>query len=129
MPVNPYPVTINVLSLFAFIMVLGIVVDDAIVIGESIFAEAKADYKQKRSTIGSELEKDIDYSASVATVIAGTKRVATPSTIGVLTTMAAFAPILFVGGAAAGAPRNIAHCLFGALAAQYRSWSNPLYRQ
>jgi multidrug efflux pump subunit AcrB len=101
MPVNPYPVTINVLSLFAFIMVLGIVVDDAIVIGESIFAEAKADYKQKRSTIGSELEKDIGYSASVATVIAGTKRVATPSTIGVLTTMAAFAPILLVGGAAA----------------------------
>ena len=45
MPVNPYPVTINVLSLFAFIMVLGIVVDDAIVIGESIFAEAKADRK------------------------------------------------------------------------------------
>jgi multidrug efflux pump subunit AcrB len=101
MPVNPYPVTINVLSLFAFIMVLGIVVDDAIVIGESIFAEAKADYKQKLSAVGSASDKDIGYSASVATVIAGTKRVATPSTIGVLTTMAAFAPILFVGGAAA----------------------------
>jgi multidrug efflux pump subunit AcrB len=101
MPVNPYPVTINVLSLFAFIMVLGIVVDDAIVIGESIFAEAKADYKQKLSAVGSASDKDIGYSASVATVIAGTKRVATPCTIGVLTTMAAFAPILFVGGAAA----------------------------
>jgi multidrug efflux pump subunit AcrB len=101
MPVNPYPVTINVLSLFAFIMVLGIVVDDAIVIGESIFAEAKADYKQKLSAVGSVSDKDNGYSASVATVIAGTKRVATPSTIGVLTTMAAFAPILFVGGAAA----------------------------
>ena len=101
MQVNPYPVTINVLSLFAFIMVLGIVVDDAIVIGESIFAEAKADYKQKLSAVGSASDKDIGYSASVATVIAGTKRVATPSTIGVLTTMAAFAPILFVGGAAA----------------------------
>jgi len=101
MQVNPYPVTINVLSLFAFIMVLGIVVDDAIVIGESIFAEAKADYKQKLSAVGSASDKDIGYSASVATVIAGTKRVATPSNIGVLTTMAAFAPILFVGGAAA----------------------------
>jgi multidrug efflux pump subunit AcrB len=101
MPVNPYPVIINVLSLFAFIMVLGIVVDDAIVIGESIFAEAKADYKQKLSAVGSASDKDIGYSASVATVIAGTKRVATPCTIGVLTTMAAFAPILFVGGAAA----------------------------
>ncbi len=101
MPVNPYPVTINVLSLFAFIMVLGIVVDDAIVIGESIFAEAKADYKQKLGIDGSAPNKDIGYSASVATVIAGTKKVAMPSTIGVLTTMAAFAPMLFVGGAAA----------------------------
>jgi len=45
MPVNPYPVDINVLSLFAFIMVLGIVVDDAIVIGESIFSEAKNEFK------------------------------------------------------------------------------------
>ena len=41
MPVNPFPVTVNVLSLFAFIMVLGIVVDDAIVIGESIYTEAQ----------------------------------------------------------------------------------------
>ena len=38
-------VTVNVLSLFAFIMVLGIVVDDAIVIGESVFSEAKNDYR------------------------------------------------------------------------------------
>ena len=101
MPVNPYPVTINVLSLFAFIMVLGIVVDDAIVIGESIFAEAKADYKQKLGFDGSVPNKDFGYSASVATVIAGTQKVAMPSTIGVLTTIAAFAPMIFVGGAVA----------------------------
>ena len=93
MPVNPYPVDVNVLSLFAFIMVLGIVVDDAIVIGESIFSEAKKEFKATSATT---------YTTSVATVIAGAKKVATPSTIGVLTTMAAFAPILFVGGA--GAP-------------------------
>ena len=92
MPVNPYPVDINVLSLFAFIMVLGIVVDDAIVIGESIFSEAKNEFKATSATT---------YTTSAATVIAGAKKVATPSTIGVLTTMAAFAPILFVGGAAA----------------------------
>ena len=101
MPVNPYPVTINVLSLFAFIMVLGIVVDDAIVIGESIFAEAKADYKQKLGFDGSGPNKDFGYSASVATVIAGTQKVAMPSTIGVLTTIAAFAPMIFIGGAVA----------------------------
>ena len=34
-------VTVNIMSLFAFIMVLGIVVDDAIVIGESVFSEAE----------------------------------------------------------------------------------------
>jgi multidrug efflux pump subunit AcrB len=100
MPVSPYPVTVNVLSLFAFIMVLGIVVDDAIVIGESIFSQVKKDYKKKLADSDSP-EQDIGYNASVATVIAGAKKVATPSTIGVLTTMAAFAPILFVGGAAA----------------------------
>ena len=93
MPVNPYPVDVNVLSLFAFIIVLGIVVDDAIVIGESIFSEAKKEFKATSATT---------YTTSVATVIAGAKKVATPSTIGVLTTMAAFAPILFVGGV--GAP-------------------------
>ena len=98
MPVNPYPVDINVLSLFAFIMVLGIVVDDAIVIGESIFSQAKKEFKARSAE---DLSKGSSYKASVATVIAGAKQVATPSTIGVLTTMAAFAPILFVGGAAA----------------------------
>jgi len=96
MPINPYPVDVNVLSLFAFIMVLGIVVDDAIVIGESIFSEAKGEFKNTSAAVSDKA----GYKASVATVIAGAKKVATPSTIGVLTTMAAFAPILFVGGAA-----------------------------
>jgi multidrug efflux pump subunit AcrB len=100
MPIGPYPVTVNVLSLFAFIMVLGIVVDDAIVIGESIFSQVRKDFRKKQADIDSP-DSDIGYKASVATVIAGAKKVATPSTIGVLTTMAAFAPILFVGGAAA----------------------------
>ncbi len=106
MPVNPYPVTVNVLSLFAFIMVLGIVVDDAIVIGESIFSEAKdeankAEEKAKQLN-GGETPEDFSYVAPVETVVAGAKRVAIPSTIGVLTTMAAFLPILFIGGNVAG---------------------------
>ena len=92
-------VTVNVLSLFAFIMVLGIVVDDAIVIGESVYSEVKADYK---NTIAANPNLGTTYSASVETVVAGVKRVATPSTIGVLTTMAAFAPIIFIGGSFAG---------------------------
>lgn len=41
MPV--WPVTINVISLFGFIVVLGIVVDDAIIIGESVYTKIRAD--------------------------------------------------------------------------------------
>ena len=92
-------VTVNVLSLFAFIMVLGIVVDDAIVIGESVFSEAKSDFQQKRDA--GEIP-DGGYEASVETVVAGAQRVAIPSTIGVLTTMAAFFPIIFIGGSFGG---------------------------
>ena len=80
MPYGPWPVTINFISLFAFIMVLGIVVDDAIIIGESIYTRIRAD--------GHTLDN----------VIRGAKRVAIPATFGVLTTMAAFAPMLFIGG-------------------------------
>lgn len=68
--------TINVLTLFAFIMVLGIVVDDAIVIGESVYTEVEA------------------KGGGVKNVIIGAKRVATPATFGVLTTIAVFAPFL-----------------------------------
>ena len=102
MPVGD--VTVNVLSLFAFIMVLGIVVDDAIVIGESVFSEVKADYKSK---LASGQIPNSGYVASPETVIAGAKRVATPSTIGVLTTMAAFLPLLFIGGSFDGILRAV----------------------
>ena len=97
-------VTVNVLSLFAFIMVLGIVVDDAIVIGESVFSEAKSDFQQKRDA--GEIP-DGGYEASVETVVAGAQRVAIPSTIGVLTTMAAFFPIIFIGGSYGGITSSI----------------------
>ena len=102
MPVGD--VTVNVLSLFAFIMVLGIVVDDAIVIGESVFSEVKADYKSKLAA--GQIPKS-GYVASSETVISGAKRVATPSTIGVLTTMAAFLPLLFIGGSFDGVLRAV----------------------
>jgi len=104
MPVNPYPVTVNVLSLFAFIMVLGIVVDDAIVIGESIYSEAQQEAEKALANDGN----SGPFIASIEHVIAGTKKVAIPSTIGVLTTMAAFAPMLFIGGVVAGFQEAIA---------------------
>ncbi len=77
-----WPVTINTISLFGFIIVLGIVVDDAIIIGESIYTKIRTD--------GHTLDN----------VIRGAHRVAIPATFGVLTTIAAFAPMLFVGGVA-----------------------------
>jgi multidrug efflux pump subunit AcrB len=73
-------VTINVISLFAFILVLGIVVDDAIVTGENIFTH---------------LQRGED---STAAAIEGTQEVSTPVVFGVLTTIAAFTPLLMVEG-------------------------------
>jgi len=80
MPHGPWPVTINMISLFGFIIVLGIVVDDAIIIGESIFTKIRAD------------------GHTIDNVIQGAHKVAVPATFGVLTTIAAFTPMLFVGG-------------------------------
>ncbi|MGI9204884.1 MAG: efflux RND transporter permease subunit [Woeseiaceae bacterium] len=80
MPLGPWPVSVNTISLFGFILVLGIVVDDAIIIGESIYTKIRAD--------GHTLDN----------VVRGAQRVAVPATFGVLTTIAAFAPMLFVGG-------------------------------
>ena len=83
-------VTVNIMSLFAFIMVLGIVVDDAIVIGESVFNEAEKDYQDKLCSRATYLRQGTLLQQRL--LFRGAKRVATPSTIGVLTTMAAFLP-------------------------------------
>lgn len=72
--------TLNMLSMFAFLLVLGIVVDDAIVTGENI-------YRHQRNGMSP------DQAA-----LFGTKEVAVPVTFGVITTMAAFTPLLFVEG-------------------------------
>ncbi len=79
MPV--FGVTLNILSLFGFILVLGIVVDDAIVTGENIYSHLR----------GAE--------SSLQASIRGTQEVAIPVTFGVLTTVAAFLPIGFIEGA------------------------------
>ena len=80
MPLDPFNVSINMLSLFAFILVLGIVVDDAIIIGESAYTEIE------------------HRGLSMDSVVTGAKRVAMPATFGVLTTIAAFSPMLMVSG-------------------------------
>ncbi|MCZ4339359.1 efflux RND transporter permease subunit [Shewanella colwelliana] len=80
MPLEPFSLSINMLTLFAFILVLGIVVDDAIVIGESAYTE---------------IEK---HGHSIDNVVKGAQKVAMPATFGVLTTIAAFMPMLMVSG-------------------------------
>ncbi|MFT5140344.1 MAG: multidrug efflux pump subunit AcrB [Lysobacterales bacterium] len=75
-----FDVTINLISLFGFILVLGIVVDDAIVIGESAYTNMRA------------------KGHSIDNVLEGVYKVAVPATFGVLTTIAAFIPILMIGG-------------------------------
>ena len=74
--------SINMISLFAFIVTLGIVVDDAIVVGEAIHT------KRQQGMSPSEA------------AIAGVREVAMPVVSAVLTTIFAFAPMLFVPGPA-----------------------------
>ena len=73
--------SINMISLFAFIVTLGIIVDDAIVVGENIH------------------EKREQGMPAMEAAIAGAREIAGPITFAVLTNMVAFAPMLFVPGA------------------------------
>ncbi len=77
-----FGVSINLMSLFAFILVLGIVVDDAIVTGENVY---------------SHLQRGED---PLKAAINGTREVAVPVTFGILTTAAAFLPLAFQTGRA-----------------------------
>ncbi|NNU16748.1 efflux RND transporter permease subunit [Parvularcula sp. ZS-1/3] len=73
-------VSLNMLSLFGLLLVIGIVVDDALVVGESI---------NRQVEIGRE---------GVDAAIVGTQIVLKPVVFAVLTTMLAFSPFLFIGG-------------------------------
>lgn len=73
-------VSINMISLFGFILTLGIVVDDAIVAGEAI-------YQRRQEGMG-----------TLEASIRGIREVAGPITFSVLTTVVAFMPLLFVPG-------------------------------
>ena len=74
-------VSINFLSTFAFLLVLGIVVDDAIVVGESIHHH----------------REDLGLEAQEAAIV-GASAVARPVIFAVLTTVVAFAPWAFLSG-------------------------------
>ncbi len=75
-----FGVTMNIISLFAFLLVLGIVVDDAIVTGENVYTHLR------------HAENGLDAA------IKGTREVAIPVTFGILTTIAAFLPLAFIEG-------------------------------
>ena len=70
--------TLNMGTLFAFFLLIGIVVDDAVVVGESIAAEREGG------------------KSALDAAISGARAVAGPIVVGVLTTMLAFVPLLFV---------------------------------
>lgn len=75
-----FGLSINMISMFGFLVVLGIVVDDAIVVGENVH-----EYRQK------------GYSRLDA-AIAGTRDVSKPVIFSILTTIIAFVPLLFMPG-------------------------------
>ena len=84
-----YNVSINMISLFAFIMILGIVVDDAIIIGENIFRKQEYGLRPLKAAVE------------------GTLEVGRPVIFAVLTTVAAFWPLLMASGTMGKIMRNI----------------------
>ena len=75
-----FDVNFNITTLFALFVVIGIVVDDAMVVGESIAATSE------------------EHGPGIASAVAGARAVMGPVIVGVLTTMIAFAPLLFLPG-------------------------------
>ncbi len=77
---EPMGLTINMMSLFAFIITLGIVVDDAIVVGENVSSWQERGY------------------TPLEAAIRGTEEVSGPVIFSVLTNIVAFMPMLFIPG-------------------------------
>lgn len=73
-------ISINMIAMFAFIISLGIVVDDAVVIGESIY-----EHRERGMPL-------------LDAAIAGARELAVPVTFSVLTNIVAFLPLMFVPG-------------------------------
>jgi multidrug efflux pump subunit AcrB len=85
--------SINMISLFAFILVLGIVVDDAIVVGENIFAHQEMDKSNSKAAIDGAIE------------------ISSPVLITILTTIVAFIPMYFIPGTTGNIFANIPNVL------------------
>ncbi len=84
-----FDISINMISLFAFIMVLGIVVDDAIIVGENVFRRNEEGEGPLRSAVDGAVE------------------VGRPVIFSVLTTVVAFWPLLLGSGTMGKVMRNL----------------------
>lgn len=89
--------SISTVSVMGFILVLGILVDDAIVVGERVYA----------------LEQSGSAPREAARI--GTQDVSLPVVFGVLTTMATFIPILSIPGPMGGFYKPLAYTVIAAL--------------
>lgn len=87
MPV--FSTSLNMMSLFAFLMILGIVVDDAIIVCESIYSE------QEKHGLG------------IKTASLGAQKVSKPILFAVVSTMLVFVPMLLLSGSAAEAIKSL----------------------
>ena len=83
-------ISINTVTLFGFLLAVGVVVDDAIVVAEHVHAE------RRKGLPG------------VTAAIRGTRRIKRPVIFAVLTTVAAFSPLLFVPGPLGGVFASLA---------------------
>lgn len=84
-----FGVSANMMSLFGFIIVVGVVVDDAIVTGENVYSRMQGGL------------------APLEASIEGTREVTVPVTFGILTTIVAFLPLLFFEGMTGDFSRQI----------------------
>lgn len=91
-PLSGIDLTVNLISAFGFLVVLGIVVDDAIVIGESVY----------------NAKEEAPNEDGIEATVRGVSRVVTPATFGVITTIAAFLPLTQVSGLLGGIFSQIA---------------------
>ncbi|MFP4447347.1 MAG: efflux RND transporter permease subunit [Bacteroidales bacterium] len=78
LPINN--ISINMISMFGFLVALGIVVDDAIVVGENIYHNR---------------QQGMNF---IEAAIKGTKEIARPVIFSVLTNIIAFVPLLYIPG-------------------------------
>jgi len=72
--------TLNLMTMFGLIVVLGLLVDDAIIVGENVYTKVEQGVEPKLAAVG------------------GTEEVTWPVVIAITTTIAAFAPLMFIEG-------------------------------